>query len=381
VALSSAYYFPEDFSDGLDEILLQICEELQLPTSRYDLAVSRYRSVGDLLETAGSPFRHLAPKIYPQGSMALGTTVRPIIGPHDLDFVLELSLAHGSTDPMQLIRALYNFLKGHGVYAPMTSLKNRCVRIEYADEFYMDVLPAGRNFAIGGTCLKVPDRGVKGWTDSDPLGFIEWFDRMCRRLLVPRILDKAAPIPTQQAVGEKETLRLVVQLIKRWRDWYYAGVEDGLIPISIVLTTLAAHTYRGERSVNQALTSVLGGIVGLIEASAGAGERYLRLMNPSNKAENLTDRWDSNQAAYEAFEEGIRDFHGQWSQLIQRGGNVSAELGMLFGEPVKAVLKKRAQRQQTLRAIGGLGVTGSGAIRLAGAGVTSIRPNTFYGDE
>jgi hypothetical protein len=282
---------------------------------------------------------------------------------------------------MGLIRTLYEFLHHHHIYGPMTSLKNRCVRIEYADEFFMDVLPACRNFDLGGNCIKIPDCTVKGWCDSNPLGYIEWFKERTRILLVERLFEKAAPIPAQQAVGEKQTLQLVVQLIKRWRDLYYAEGDPKLSPISIVLTTVAAHAYRGQPSVSAALTSVLSGILNLIEASHSAGERHLRVLNPSNLAEDLSERWDSNQAAYEAFEEGVRDFQLRWSGLIARGGNVNADLQTLFGEPVTTALKKRAKKLQESRVAGQLGVTSSGIITSAAAAVTPVRPNTFYGKE
>src|SRR5580704_6063505 len=279
MAVAPALSLPQNFSAALDELLIQVCEELQLTPTRYDLAVARYDALNKVLESAASPFRFSEPEIYPQGSMALGTTVTPIEGPHDLDFVLELSRSHVGVDPMGLIRLLYGFLRQHGTYRSMTSLKRRCVRIEYADEFYMDVLPACRNLALGGTCVKVPDRSVQGWSDSNPKGYIHWFKKRSRMIFVGRMMDKAAPIPDQQAVAEKEVLQLLVQLSKRWRDLYYANADCELAPISVVLTTLAAETYRGERYVSQALTSMLDGVVDLIDQSRRRGERHLHLCN------------------------------------------------------------------------------------------------------
>ena len=380
MALASALSVPTSFVETLDALLFQICEELQLTPARYDLAVQRYESLNRILDGSGSPFRYYEPEIFPQGSMALGTTVAPLSGPHDLDFVLQLSRDHQLIDPMKLIRALYEFLHEHGTYGSMTSLKNRCVRIEYADEFYMDVLPACRNGAIGGTCLKVPDRAVRDWTDSNPLGYVKWFKQRSKILKIDRVLDRAAPLPEQQAVAEKDTLQLVVQLLKRWRDRYYSA-SPGLAPISIVLTTLAGHSYAGERSISQALQSVLSGIITLIDASRQSGQKHLRVLNPSNEAEDLSERWDSNSVAYQWFERGIRDLHGQWSLLVSRGASVNSELEALFGEPVKAVLRKRASGVQAARLSGKLGVASSGLITSGGSGVASVRPNNFYGEE
>jgi len=380
MAVAPTFSFSDDFHTGLDELLFQVCDELQLPPARHDLAVQRYEALGDVLESERSPFRLYSPNIYPQGSMALVTTVKPVEGPHDLDFVLELSLAHNTVNPMRLINALFEFLRGHGVYGPMTTPKRRCVRVKYADDFYMDILPACRNGSGVGTSIKVPDRAIGGWTDSDPLGYISWFDQRCRVRFVARIMDKAAPVPAQQAVAEKKPLQLAVQLLKRWRDLHYANGDPDLAPISIVLTTLAGHAYRGERSVSRGLTEVLGGIVGFMDDARRRGAR-LQVLNPTNDREDLSERWDTNPSAYLAFETGMRGFRDRWSRLIARGGNVDAELELLFGEPpVKAALKKRAQRLQESRLAGGLGVTGSGIITSSRAG-TLIRPNTFYGDE
>jgi hypothetical protein len=192
------------------------------------------------------------------------------------------------------------------------------------------------------------------------------------------MLDKAEPIPAQEAVADKKPLPLSVQLIKRWRDRYYDDVE--LAPISIVLTTLAAHAYRGERSVSSAMSSILGGIVQSID-SAHNDRRRIQILNPSNPAEDLSEKWDGNPVAYQAFERGIRAFNRQWSQLIARGRNVNADLEALFGEPVKAVLIKRAKRLQALRATGGLGITSSGLIASSAAAAVPMKHNTFYGSE
>jgi len=374
-----AFSVANDFSTALDNLLLETCEELQISQARYDLAVERYKRLNRLLEGSGSPFRQFRPDIYPQGSMALGTTVQPIKGPHDLDFVLELS--NYLRGPMHLITELHEFLREHGVYGPMASLKNRCVRIEYADEFYMDVLPACRNAAAAGTCIMVPDCALQGWSDSNPRGYIKWFKEQSGKRFVARMMDKAAPIPDQQAVAEKNALQLMVQLFKRWRDRYYANVDPKLAPISIVLTTLAADTYQGEQSVSRAITSMLTEIVKLIDVSRRAGERHLHLSNPSHTAEDLSERWDSNPLAYSAFERGIRDFQQQWMQLVTRRGNVNAQLESLFGETVTAVLRKRTQKIQDSRLAGKLGVTSAGLITSSAEAAVRVRPNTFYGEE
>jgi hypothetical protein len=382
MAIAAFSPFLGSFVEDLDNILTEVCERLQLTPARYDLAVERYNALNRVLESSESPFRLLKPEIYPQGSMELGTTVRPLSGdPHDLDLVLQLSVEYQRVDPLRLLQSLYSFMKQNGTYSSMTFLKKRCVRIEYADEFYLDILPACLNSAAGGTCIRVPDRELGGWTDSNPLGYAKWFKQRSVTASIGLVVDRAAPVPSQQAVAEKSRLQLAVQLSKRWRDIHYADVDQKLAPISIVLTTLAAEFYRGESSVSEALLSILNGVVGAIDASRRAGEKHLRIVNPSNRAEDLSEKWDENPAAYEAFVQGVRDFQTRWSRLMGQGANVDDELLKLFGAPVTDTLRKRATQMRKMHQEGALGVTSLGTIVPAASAAIKARPNTFYGQE
>jgi hypothetical protein len=75
----------QDAKSQLDEFLRVICEQLQLPPYRYQLADQRY-GTNRFLEALGSPFAAHMPRTYPQGSMALGATVK-----HDGDPMASIS--------------------------------------------------------------------------------------------------------------------------------------------------------------------------------------------------------------------------------------------------------------------------------------------------
>jgi len=380
MAVAQPVYFTEDFTLRLDEILRSICEDLQISEARYKQAEERYKSVNSCLEDERSPFYAFTPEIYPQGSMRLNTTVKPVTGPHDLDFVLELAVAHHQVDPMKLLHSLYVYLRNSPTYSAMTSLKNRCVRIEYANEFYMDLLIGCRNYSAHEGCIKVPDRKAESWKDSNPRGYAAWFESRSA-LYQPRFLraiEAAEPIPQQQSVAEKTPLQLAVQLLKRWRDLRYPDAE--LAPISIVLTTLAAEQYSGELSVSAALTAVLAGMVAKINAADLQHDR-VRVHNPSNTQEDLSERWDKNLKAYNAFREGIRQFHSQWTTILGKQSNVAAELESLFGEPVKNAFTKQARRLNQDHERGMLGVTNAGLIAPVTAVVRKTPQHTFYGDQ
>lgn len=359
----------------LDNLLADICVELQLSPARYRQAEERYTAVAALLEKDGSPLNPYKPRIYPQGSMRLGTTVKPIDGPHDLDFVCELSVSHDHVDPMALLKAFYDHLRGHGTYKDMVELKNRCVRIVYANEFYMDILPACDDLIAGTTCVQVPDRAVKGWKPSNPIGYANWFEARSVVSSPTMVLKDAARLPRRQEAQDKRPLQLAVQLIKRWRDLAFGNTD--LAPISIVLTTLAAARYRGESSVSAAITTILDGISQAV-AEAEASGRRLVVCNPSNADEDLSERWDSNPKAYEAFKAGVEGFRRTWSQVTNATGGVNKILEELFGEPVKAAVLSRAQLLQEARQKNQIGVAASGLITTLPTR-TPVKPNTFYG--
>jgi SMODS domain-containing protein len=361
----------------LDSLLMEICEELQLSPARYELAVQRYGSVNELLEYPSSPFHSFRPRIYPQGSMALGTTNKPVDGPHDLDFVLQLDAPYWHWKPLALLHALYQFLKSNEKYRDMTTLKNRVVRLTYADDFYMDILPAYTDVVSGGTCILVPDRELVALCHSNPEGYIHWFRNRAlsgRRLL----MEKAKPVPPQQDPGEKEPLQLSVQLLKRWRDLAFEREE--LAPISVVLTTLAGMHYRGEESSSETLSTILAGIVSTIDSADLNGQR-IEVRNPSNLLEDFGERWDAKPAAYSAFKQGIRQLQKDWSAIVTGRRDMNKELERLFGEYVRTVLVKRAQRLQERRKAGQLAVTSAGIITGLSSGLTRIPQNTFHGDD
>jgi Second Messenger Oligonucleotide or Dinucleotide Synthetase domain len=368
----------------LDDLLARVCFELQLSPTRYQEAVDRYQAVCRWLEAEGSPVSNYMPTIYPQGSMRIGTTVKPLgREEHDLDFVCEFQIDPSTIEtPLELLRHVAARLKEHKVYRDLLEVKNRCVRLNYANEFHMDILPACPDPASGEDCIVVPDRQSAWWKPSNPRGYAEWFEERCI-VTVPYqfserklAMDSAEPIPAQEASHEKATLKHVVQLLKRWRDIYYQDRCD-VAPISMVLTTLAAQFYGGHWSVSESMTTILEGIEGAVNA-AMPGRIYV--LNPANTDEDLSERWD-DPTQYAAFIEGIRALRAAWNRLTL-DQTLEKSVGILeglAGEPTKEAFRKQARDLQAARGADVLKTGSTGALSvMSGA---SVRPNTFHGEE
>jgi hypothetical protein len=79
-------------------------------------------------------------------------------------------------------------------------------------------------------------------------------------------------------------------------------------PISIIITTLAAHAYSGEQSLSQTLRAILKGMADHIEYREGTAW----IANPVNPEENFADKWPEEPKKQENFfawlERARRDF-------------------------------------------------------------------------
>jgi hypothetical protein len=368
----------------MDNLLWRVCDELQLSSARYDQAVARYEAVCQWLEADDSALASFRPSMYPQGSMRIGTTVKPLgREEHDLDFVCEFRVQPATFEsPLQLLRLVEVRLRQHKSYAPILEVKNRCVRLNYANEFHMDILPACPDRASGGTCVVVPDRQSRWWKPSNPKGYAEWFEKRCELvieiLMAERasVFAKAEPIPDQEATAEKATLKRAVQLLKRWRDVRYQKSSE-VAPISMVLTTLAAQTYRGERSVSDALSNILDKMVALTETC----KPRIVVLNPANDQEDLSERWD-DPVQYAAFVQGIRELRAAWTEAMSTSGihHVGKLLEGIFGEPVTHAVRKQAVQVQDLRARSALRASSTGALAVTPSLGTLSRPHTFHGE-
>ena len=317
--------------------------------------------------------------------MRLRTTVKPIDTPHDLDLVCEFDVPHDDVSPMHLLDDMFTLFSEHGVYGGMVTKKNRCIRIEYMDEFWLDILPACRDDLNGGTCIQVPDRDKRRWKPSNPIAYAIWFNKATRRIVVKfsdsrRQLIVAEttiePLPALQPIEEKTMLQLVVQLLKRWRDVHYANSDYP--PISIVLTTLAADLYTGEQSISIALLEVLEGIVLRLDSAHAQGHR-MRVPNPVHPAEDFSERWSSCPAAYLAFNDGIRRFATAWREVCVSQNNPGKLAKSVFGGVIDDALLREARGMQFDRNNSLLGIATSGRIVPVASAVAPMLHNTNHG--
>jgi hypothetical protein len=261
----------------------------------------------------------------------------------------------------------------------MVKKMNRCVRLIYAHNFHLDIIPAEPELQRGGTAIVVPDRELRTWTHSNPLGYVRWFTTRSR-VTLKELRAKVDPVPQPTPSDEKPALTIAVQLMKRRRD---TVCDAETAPRSIVLTTLAGEYYSGTECVFTALTQIVAGIQQRI---AAAHPGRITVCNPSNKDEEFCESFDG-PGRYEAF----KWFIGQLERDLARIGaargipELQKILAETFGEePVTKAVRSYVERHKTKRDTATLPFSGASGLSIV-APVSGIKhvapPHRYYGSE
>lgn len=327
-----------------DKLFDKIADELDISPSLYKAAVDRYTAIGNWLDEIsltdvfeGSedpiPMGKIGADIFPQGSFALGTVVKPWVGgkeqEYDIDLVFQLDLEIGTKQAHALKKAVGQRLKSHGSYSQMLKEEGkRCWTIVYAEknntQFHLDILPAlnGENSSPlphRDKEISISDKTDSShyqWLSSNPRGYAGWFKE--KNIVA---FNRVAAFERKRAVAMDEAifatvhdvpdqfvrtpLQRAIQILKRHRDVRFSGLSNEKEkPISMIITTLATLSYGNEESISLALENIINKLLSykslllngrapanmqkLIELTAD-GEWIIR--NPVCLEENFADKW------------------------------------------------------------------------------------------
>lgn len=333
----------------IDNSLLQaVAAAVQVPPHRYEVATRSYRSVARWLAREESSLHHARPTVYVQGSFSLGTAILPVTDKeeYDVDLVCELSLSTMQISQADLKhrlgRELLNYTQRHGMNAPRE--KNRCWTLQYADDaqYHLDILPAIPDYiaqvlreALGGqlppniliTDRTHPDyrRRVSSWSHSNPKGYSMWFEGRKAQVYLWRDTS-TEDIPTYGAISP---LVQTIQILKRHRDIMFRH-DQTVKPVSIIVTTLAAHAYGGEPTLSTALTNILCNMAEYIETRDGV----THVANPVDQQENFADKWQKHPERQHAFYTWLGRAQGDFVNIQGLSfGAALNYLGRVLGSP------------------------------------------------
>jgi hypothetical protein len=304
--------------DELRQLLQGLAESLDITDAQYEAAVKHYEAVGDWLNKDNSPISVNDPKIYPQGSFRLGTMIKPIndADQYDIDLVCELKdLQKKDISQKQLKQMVGDRLMENECYRKMCKERKRCWKLQYADSthFHMDILPAlqdgdsfrlfleNKGFSVDWTdlAIAITDNTLPNyehiddnWLHSNPKGYSEWFkERMKiqfdtqRMILAKSLRESIEDVPEYKV---KTPLQRSIQILKRHRDLIFPKKsQSNGKPISIIITTLAAHAYNNEVDLLEALINIVDGMPRFILRK----DNDPWVENPTIPTENFADEW------------------------------------------------------------------------------------------
>ena len=287
-------------------------EHVNLNPSRYERLKRSDRAVSEYLSQNLVGYR----RTERQGSYALGTTIRPVkdTDEYDVDRLVYLEY-DGSKGPKDYIDDVYRCLKDNGNYADKVQRNTRCVTVNYAGEFKIDVVPCitykGNHF--------ICNRKTNDYEETDGTGFRDWFNDKNRIT--------------------NGNLKLATRLLKYLRDH-----KKTFTAPSILLTTLIGNTVHDWeddaqfKTVPGALLTVVSRMNEFLQAHPWMPE----IRNPALPSETFTRHWDQDKYSHfkdmissyarrirEAYEDGDeRSSVKKWRELFGDGfGNLSAMTG------------------------------------------------------
>ncbi len=383
----------------INDILTHVSESLDISPTDYERAVRSYSAVGKWLEDGYENDAYSESvsmlSIYPQGSINLGTIVRPIRkgkeSDFDVDLVCELQAAKANLSPELTKREVGDRLKNNDTYRHKIDPEGkRCWTLTYAESegigFHVDILPCLPSLEEdhlsypGAVSItnKDKDAGTYEWKPGNPKGYGEWFKdqnvsfRRLTRKQKQSIFEsckssqpgmfKYASIDDVPDQLVRTPLQRAIQLMKRHRDIRFANAPK-YKPISIIITTLAAHLYQGDPDIHTTLTSIVeqlamhGGLIADRYFKVHEKVASLKLItrntygewhisNPVNEGENFADRWhEDGDARARAFFRWVQWLKEDITALLNARTSIelNKQLDRVFGKRVASAVVQAFQ--------------------------------------
>lgn len=334
------YYRKENGGMGVtitkqaEAYLEALAKALEIPRARYEQAEKSYNSLGEWLHRDDSDVKSFDPDVFVQGSFRLGTVIKPQSDTEEYD--VDCTCVLTALDKSKLSQYALKELLGKEIklYRKSLGIKKevhegrRCWRLEYADgaQFHMDIVPCIPNGAdqralleasnfdaqFAETAIAITDNEVPlyheitdDWPRSNPRGYAEWFKLRMGDVFVRRreqvfnemraegVTASVEDIPTYRV---RTPLQSAIMILKRHRDTMFADDPTDK-PISIIISSLAAHAYEGEETIGSALLAILSRMEGAIEQD---GTKFI-IKNPTDALENFADKWEDHPERADAF--------------------------------------------------------------------------------
>ena len=221
-----------------------------------------------------------------QGSYALRTTIRPVrqTDEYDVDRLVYLEYDQRKS-PKDYIDDVYRCIKANGNYSDKLQKNTRCVTVNFAGDFKIDLVPCILYYGRYYIC----NRKTNGFEETDGRGFRDWFDRKSKIT--------------------NGNLKLVTRLLKYLRDH-----KKTFTAPSVLLTTLIGNTVNDwEGSTNfKTVPDALVTVIIRMDQYLQSRPRMPEIYNPALSTETFTRHWDQDKYSH------FRKMISSYARRIQR---------------------------------------------------------------
>jgi len=387
-----------------DALLFEIAKRIQLSPTNYRVAVERYQTISEYLDRDGSPLRGLVTRLYPQGSMAVGSVITSKFenDEFDIDVIAELNISQNA-QPSLVLDTLFNALNGEkgSRYYGKVERCSRCVKVQY-DGMHLDVTPSiflpgkQERASIIFHANEAEPRNLHYIVIANPWGFAEWFKKqMPESVLYLNAMDKmlTEPVPDAESLNSKAKPLIALQLIKRWRNKVY-DLREGRMPPSVMLSCLIAHNAGHRMSLFDELVAQAACLLEYFSTHTEQG-KLVTIDNPKCLGEDIfTDRWPENLAAQRLFTNDLKILNAKLAQLSKDRTLEGCQKVMadLFGERSTTLAMDEIAKSYGMKAhsgglhhhskSGAIALSASGISAGIGSGISYATPkNTFFGSD
>jgi hypothetical protein len=249
---------------------------------------ARVKAVSDFLAT--SDYEPKILRFTPQGSWAHKTIIKP---PNEKDFDADLVVIIEQIkgwSAKQYVDRLYDVLKANGTYADKIEKNTRCVTINYAGDFHLDVVPCIQIVQNGVAYFWVCNRTDVKFEQTAPEAYTDWLARK------------------NQITGQNH-LRKVTRLFKYLRD-----IKQTFSVKSILATTLLGERINEIDEVFQ--DAVFADVPTALKEIFGRLDDWLQdrpnmptITNPVLPSEEFNRHWDQDK--YANFREKVHTYR-EW---------------------------------------------------------------------
>ena len=129
--------------NAINDLYRRIGLAIDISDEMFEKAVAEYEALGKWIDKETPQYKI---SIYPQGSFALGTVVRPIndSDDYDIDLVCEFEQSYALTAQELKLNTVKPLLLRYKRVDGEIEEKRRCWHVEYEDvpNFHMDIIPA-----------------------------------------------------------------------------------------------------------------------------------------------------------------------------------------------------------------------------------------------